>query len=147
MAVTGQLKAIGISVTVRHSTTFPGDALDPGATSTCFNSGTGTDWPDPVSLIGGLHDNPWLGEANLEELNRLEALSGQARLDGAVALAHRLVDEQAIVLPTDYLVYPFFMSERIGCGFVQPAIGAVDLLSLCIRDGAAQPTSSANPAP
>lgn len=147
VAVTGQLKAIGISVTVRHSDDFPGDALDPGSDIDMLQLGTGTDWPDPVSLIGGLHDNPWLGEANLEELNRLEALSGQARLDGAVALAHRLVDEQAIVLPTDYLVYPFFMSERIGCGFVQPAIGAVDLLSLCIRDGAAQPTSSANPAP
>jgi hypothetical protein len=38
------------------------------------------------------------------------------------------------------------MSERIGCGFVQPAIGAVDLLSLCITDDAATPTSSANPA-
>ena len=130
VAVTGQLKAIGISVTVRHSDDFPGDALDPGSDIDMLQLGTGTDWPDPVSLIGGLHDNSWLGEANLEELNRLEALSGQARLDGAVALAHRLVDEQALILPTGYPVYPFFMSERIGCGFVQPAIGAVDLLSL-----------------
>ncbi len=50
-------------------------------------------------------------------------------------------------MPTGYPVLPFFVSERIGCGFVQPAIGAVDLLSLCIKAGAATPTSSASPAP
>jgi hypothetical protein len=46
-------------------------------------------------------------------------------------------------------MYPFFMSERIGCGFVQPAIGAVDLLSLCINGGGAGPSApppSASPA-
>jgi hypothetical protein len=30
-------------------------------------------------------------------------------------------------------VYPLYVSQRIGCGFVQPALGAVDLLSLCLR--------------
>jgi ABC-type transport system substrate-binding protein/class 3 adenylate cyclase len=148
VAVTGQLKAIGITVTVRHPPTdYPDDALEPGSDIDLLNLGSGTDLPDPVALIGGLRDNPWLGEANLEELHRLEGLSGQARLDGAVAFAHRLVDEEALIVPTGYPVLPFFVSERIGCGFVQPAIGAVDLLSLCIKAGAATPTSSASPAP
>lgn len=147
VAVTGQLKAIGITVTVRHPADYPADAMEPGSDIDILQLGTGTDLPDPVSLIGGLRDNTWLGMANLDELDRLEGLSGQDRIDGAVAFARRLVDEEVLVLPTGYPVYPFFISQRIGCGFVQPAIGAVDLLSLCIRDGAATPTSSANPAP
>jgi hypothetical protein len=97
--------------------------------------------------MGGLDEIPWLGEANLAELARLERLSGKSRIDGAVALAHRVVAEQALVLPTGYDVFPFFISERIGCGFVQPAIGAVDLLSLCIKEEAATPTSSAGASP
>ena len=147
VAVTGQLKAIGITVTVRHPADYPADAMEPGSDIDILQLGTGTDWPDPVSLIGGLHDDVWLGAANLGELDRLEGLSGQDRIDGALAFAHRLVDEEALVLPTGYPVYPFFMSQRIGCGFVQPAIGAVDLLSLCLRDGAGAPTSSASGAP
>ena len=72
-----------------------------------------------------------------DEFERLRGLSGQARIAGAVAFARSLVDEQALVLPTGYPVFAFFVSERIGCGFVQPAIGAVDLLSLCVKDEAA----------
>ena len=147
VAVTGQLKAIGISVTVRHPEDHPGDALEPGSDVDLINMWSGTDLPDPVALIGALGDNPWLGEANLGELARLKGLTGQARIDAAVAFAHRVVEEELLVLPTGYPVYPFFMSERIGCGFVQPAIGAVDLLSLCIKGGAATPGSSATPAP
>ena len=147
VAVTGQLKAIGITVTVRHPVDYPGDALEPGSDVDLLHWGGGSDFPDPVALIGSLHEVPWIGKTNLDELARLGGLSGQARIDGAVAFAHRLVDEEALILPTGYPVYPFFMSERIGCGFVQPAIGAVDLLSLCIEDGSATPTSSATPAP
>lgn len=147
VALTGQLKAIGITVTVRHPDDYPGDALDPGSDVDLLSLDTGTDWPDPVALIGGLRDDLWLGKANLDELARLDGLSGQARIDGAIAFAHRLVHEEALVLPTGYPVYPFFMSERIGCAFVQPAIGAVDLLSLCIKNAAATSTSSATRAP
>jgi len=136
---------IGITVTVRRSDDFPGDALDPGSDIDLISLGSGGDYPDPVALMGGLHDNPWLGEANLRELDRLAGLTGQARIDGAVAFAHLLVDEQALVLPTGYPVYPFFVAERIGCGFIQPAIGGVDLLSLCIEDGTTAPVPSASP--
>ena len=138
VAVTGQLKAIGINVTVRHpEEDYPADALEPGSDIDLLGLGSGTEVPDPLALLGGLPENQWIGEANLDEFERLEGLSGQARIDGAVAFARSLVDEQALVLPTGYPVFAFFVSERIGCGFVQPAIGAVDLLSLCVRDEAA----------
>ncbi len=147
VAVTGQLKAIGITVVVRHADDYPADALDAGSTVDLLNWGTGTDYPDPVAFLGGLRADPWIGKANLADLDRLQTVSGQARIDGAAALARRLVDE-AIVLPHGYPVTPFFMSERIGCGFVQPALGSVDLLSLCVKPGAGgapAPSPSANP--
>jgi ABC-type transport system substrate-binding protein/class 3 adenylate cyclase len=147
VAVTGQLKAIGITVIVRHPSDYPGDAFDPGSTIDLLNYGSGADIPDPVALIGGLRDIPWLGKPNLDELVRLDGLSGQARIDGAVAFVHRVVHEQVLVLPTGYPVYPFFLSARIGCGFVQPAIGAVDLLSLCLKPRGASPTTTSSPAP
>ena len=106
-----------------------------------------TDYPDPVAFLGGLRADPWIGKANPAELDRLQTVSGQARIDGAAALARRLVDE-AIVLPHGYPVTPFFMSERIGCGFVQPALGPSTCSSLCVKPGAGgatAPSPSANP--
>jgi ABC-type transport system substrate-binding protein len=144
VAVTGQLKSIGINVTVRHDEDFPAGALEPGSNVDMVPFGTGSEIPDLVDIFGELHENIWLGEANLAELTRLEGLSGQARTDGAIAFARRLVEDEVLVLPAGYPVFPMFLSERIGCGFVQPAIGAVDLLSLCI-EGDAAPTSSSNP--
>ncbi len=120
--------------------------MEPGSDVDLLQLGTLQDVSDPVAMIGGLRDDLWLGEANLQEIDRLESLSGQARIDGAVAFARRLVDEESLILPTGYPVFPFVVSERIGCGFVQPAIGAVNLLGLCTKVGAEAP-SSASPAP
>jgi ABC-type transport system substrate-binding protein len=146
VALTGQLDAIGLEVTVvRHPEDFPADAFEPASEIDLLSYGMGTDIPDPVALISGLRDIPWIGEENLAELDRLEALRGQARIDGAAAFAQRIEDD-ALVIPTGYPTFPFFVSDRIGCGFVQPAIGAVDLLSLCIEDEAA-PASSTGAAP
>jgi hypothetical protein len=89
---------------------------------------------------------PWIGEENRLELDSLHGLRGEDRIDGAVAFADRIVDEEFLAIPTGYPVFPFFVSERIGCGFVQPAIGAVDLLSLCIDDERT-PASSAGASP
>ncbi len=144
VAVTGQLKAIGITVTVRHPEDFPGDALEPGSDVDMLQLGLGSDVPDPVALLRPLRDDSWIGEANLRELDRLEGLSGQVRIDEAASFAERVVDE-ALVIPTGYPVYPFFLSERIGCGFVQPAIGALDLLSLCVEEAATPSPSSSAP--
>jgi ABC-type transport system substrate-binding protein/class 3 adenylate cyclase/streptogramin lyase len=148
IAVTGQLKAIGITVTVRHGDpdNHPGPAFDKGSDVDLIAWGMGSDYPDPVALLGGLHDIPWIGPANLAELDRLNGLSGQDRVDGVVAFAHRLVDEQFLILPTSHAGTPFFLSDRLGCAFVQEAIGTVDFLSLCIKDSAT-PAASASPSP
>lgn len=147
VALTGQLQAIGIDVTiVRDPQDFPAGALEPGSEVDLVLLGTGTDIPDPVALMSGLRDNPWLGEANLAELDRLGGLEGQDRVDGAVTFAERVINDEALAIPTGYPVFSFFVSERIGCGFVQPAIGAVDLLSLCIEEEGT-PASSGSDAP
>jgi len=131
--IVGQLETIGITVEVRHpdSDEYPGDAFDPGSTIDLLDWGSGAELPDPVAFLGDLHDVSWIGEANLTELDRLQSLRGQARIDAAVAFAHRLADEESLIVPYGYPIDPFFMSEQIGCAFVQPAIGAVDLLTLC----------------
>lgn len=144
-AVTRQLAAIGITVSLSYppGTDYPGDGVfDTGSDIDLLNWGSGSYFSDPVGLLQGLHDVSWIGKANLDELTRLESAGEQDRIDGSVALAHQLVDTQFLVVPTGYSVYPFFTSERIGCGFVQPAVSGVDLLSLCVKDG-----STASPAP
>jgi ABC-type transport system substrate-binding protein/class 3 adenylate cyclase len=148
VAVTRQLQAIGISVTVRHGDPddHPGPAFQEGSGVDLIAWGMGSDFPDPVALLGGLHEIPWIGDANLAELDRLNTLSGEDRVDGVVAFAHRLVDEQFLILPTSHAGTPFFLSERLGCAFVQEAIGTVDFLSLCIKDSAT-PATSASPSP
>jgi ABC-type transport system substrate-binding protein/class 3 adenylate cyclase len=134
VAVTDQLKKIGVTVSVRHADDYPADALEPDSGVDLINLGTGSDIPDPVAFTQYLRDDAaWLGKDNLRALARLDTLTGQARIDATVDFVQRIVDEQALVVPYDYPVYPFFISERIGCGFVQPAIGAVDLLSLCVK--------------
>jgi hypothetical protein len=92
-----------------------------------------------------LADVGWLGKSNLDELARLNTLSGQDRIDGAVAFANRLVKDDYLIVPFSSPLYPFFISDRIGCGFIQPALGAVDLLSLCLKDGAAAATPTPSP--
>ncbi len=135
LEVKRQLKRIGITVAIRHpdGDEYPGDALDPGSDIDLLEFGTGSEFPDPAAFLHGLQENGWLGEANLRELARLNDLAGEARVRGAAALARRIVDEQFLVVPYGHPVYPFFIGDRIGCGFVQPAIGAFDLLSLCVK--------------
>jgi ABC-type transport system substrate-binding protein/class 3 adenylate cyclase len=146
-ALTGQLKAIGITLAVSHDGEWPTAAFAPGSSFDLVPIGLGTAYPDPVWLMIDLGGVPWLGEANLADLRRLQGLDGQARIDGAAAFARRVVDEEALVLPTGYPVYPFFISDRLGCAFVQPALGGVDLLSLCAKDGAATPSTPPGPSP
>jgi ABC-type transport system substrate-binding protein len=144
-AITGQLRKIGINVTVRHTDDHPGDTWEPNSGVDMINWGGFTDLVDPVAILRGLHDDAWLSAEDQAELDRLEGLTGQARIDAAVAFATRLEDD-ALVIPLNYPVFPFYISERLGCGFVQPAVGAVDLLSLCVDDPT-EPTSSISPTP
>jgi hypothetical protein len=148
-AVTRQLAAIGITVNLRYppGEDYPGDGVFAGKSDVdMLVWGSGADYSDPVTLLQGLHDVPWVGQANIDELTRLEGVGGQARVDGAVALANQLVDQQFLIMPTGYEVFPFFISDQVACGFVQPAIGGVDLLSLCDRSGTSQsPLPAASP--
>jgi ABC-type transport system substrate-binding protein len=149
-AIVEQLAAVGITVKLDPAKPdqYPGEAYDKGAEVDMYVAGMGTDLPDPAALIDGLHDVQWIGDANLAELDRLEALSGQQRVDAAAALAKRVADDEALVLPIDYGVNPMFISSRLGCGFVQPAVGTLDLLSLCVKgasSGAGSASSTASP--
>jgi ABC-type transport system substrate-binding protein len=144
--VTTQLNKIGINVTVRHppGQDFPGEGVFEGrGDADLLNWGIGADFPEAASLLGQMRDIAWIGKSNIDELTRLQGLSGQPRADGAAAIGRTLVDQDHFVLPVGYHVFPFFTSERIGCGFVQDAVGAVDLLSLCVEDGG----SAASPSP
>lgn len=128
-----QLKKIGVQVTVRHTDDFPGDALERGSHVDLIALYADTDYPDPVGLLRDMREDTWLGKALLTTAARLEILSGQTRIDHAVAFVKEVVDQQALIVPYGHPVYPFYVSDQIGCGFVQPALGAMDLLTLCIR--------------
>ncbi len=128
-----QLKAIGITVTIRRASDYPADAFQSGTDFDLVAHSTDSGTPDPVGLLGSLREDTWLGDAVHRSLARLENLSGQARIDQAVGFVDEVVHQRALVIPYGRPIYPFYVADRIGCGFVQPAIGAVDLLSLCIR--------------
>jgi ABC-type transport system substrate-binding protein len=136
VAVIGQLAAIGITVEVKRAEWELDEIFKPASDIDLIDLGTWTDLADPVDALRDLHDDQWLDSATIAELDALEDLTGQARIDGAVTLANRLVDGDYLVIPMSHAVFPFFIAERLGCGFVQPAVGALDLLSLCV-DGAA----------
>ena len=48
-----------------------------------------------------------------------------------VDLATKVTRTDHLVLPFGYGVYPMYLGDAVGCALVQPAIGAVDLLSPC----------------
>jgi ABC-type transport system substrate-binding protein len=131
--ITRQLKAIGMTVTIRRASVYSRDAFQSGADVDLVALSTDSGNPDPVGLLGGLREDAWLGDAILRTLARLGNVSGQTRIDQAARFADEVVHQQALVIPYARPIYPFYVADRIGCGFVQPAIGAVDLLSLCIR--------------
>jgi len=130
--VAGALAPIGITVEVRaFEDLLDGEVFDPDTEIDMFNGFLDTDYPDPVALMERLGDNGWIGEENLAELDRLGTLTGKERTDGAAAFAATVSDEEAYAIPYAYPIYPMYLGENVGCGYVQPALGAVDLLSLC----------------
>jgi ABC-type transport system substrate-binding protein len=130
--VAGSLAPIGITVEVRVVDDLIAEAFDPESEIDIYNGFLDTDFPDPASILRRhLGENDWIGEANRAELDRIQGLDGQERVDAAAAFARRLSDDEAYAIPYAYPIYPMYLGEHVGCGFVQPAIGAVDLLSLC----------------
>jgi len=131
-SLAGNLAPIGIEVEVRAVDGDPIEALTaPDADVDLFYGFLDTDFPDPAALLGSMRRIPWVPDPILAELDRVEALGGQKRVDAAVALAHRLSEEDFLAIPIAYPVFPMFIGETVGCAFVQPAIGAVDLAALC----------------
>jgi ABC-type transport system substrate-binding protein len=146
-AVTGQLEAVGIEVVVRPADEDPAEAFDEDSGIDLLDWGSGSEIPDPLAPLANLHDIPWMSDAHVREIERLADLSGQPRIDGAAALAREMSEEQALLVPYGYAINPFAMSEEVGCGFVQPALGLVDLLSLCAADAAPGAAPSAGSSP
>ena len=146
-AITRQLKEIGITVEIKRAEWEHEDFFQPDSGVDLVDLEMWTDVPDPVSLMGNLRNDGWLDEATLGELDRLEGLTGPERIDGAVAFAKKLVEDEVLLIPISHVTFPFFISERLGCGFIQPAIGAVDLLSLCVDGGNPGAPPSASPSP
>ena len=129
-----ELSQIGITVQIQRYEDPWEASIDPTLGIDLIFGATDTDHPDPVAQMERLSENARLPAADYLELSRLRPLTGQARYDGAAALARKIVDEEHLVIPFAYPVYPLYLGEHVGCGFVQPAIAAVDLLSLC-REG------------
>jgi peptide/nickel transport system substrate-binding protein len=129
--VKGALQEIGISVEVRVFDDLAAEIADPDTQVDVYNGFLDTYYADPVALMGLLAETGWIGETNLAELDRLNGLTGQERIDGAAALATRVSDDEVLAIPFGYPIYPMYLGQDVGCGYVQPAIGAVDLLSLC----------------
>jgi peptide/nickel transport system substrate-binding protein len=126
-----QLAPIGITVELTPFADLWGAWLGQEAGIDIMYGFTDTDHPDPVAQFEDVSDWVRLSETDLAELDRLWAVSGPARYEAAATLASRITDTDYLAVPIGYPVYPLYLGEDIGCGSVQPAIGAVDLLSLC----------------
>lgn len=131
----GQLGQIGIELEVRPVDGDPFEAINaPDSDVNVIDHALDSTYSDPAALLAtirGVRGVPWLPEPILEELDRVEGLEGQERIDETARLARRLSDEEFLAIPVSYPVYPMFIGESVGCAFVQPAIGAVDLAALC----------------
>ena len=92
--IAANLSEIGITVEIRDVETFD-EILDNANEIDMFNGFLDTDFPDPVSLLGNISDTDWIGETNLDELDRIRGLSGQERIDAAAAFATDVSNEQA----------------------------------------------------
>ncbi|MEO8229546.1 MAG: ABC transporter substrate-binding protein [Chloroflexota bacterium] len=130
-ALASQLVPIGITVKVERVEDPEASVQDPKSKVGLFDGWLDTDYPDPLALLGGIRARAWLPKADFTELDRIDGLDGQERVDAAIAFAARVTDQEGWVVPIGYPVYPLYLSDKVGCGYVQPAIGAVDLLSLC----------------
>jgi ABC-type transport system substrate-binding protein len=130
-AVASQLAPIGITVRVERVEDPVASVQDPKTKVGLLDGWLDTDYPDPLALLGGIRARAWLPKTDLAQLDRIDGLDGQERVDAAIAFASRVTDQEGWVVPIGYPVYPLYLSDKVGCGYVQPAIGAVDLLSLC----------------
>ncbi len=129
--IVSELSQIGITVTVQRSDDPTADAHADGSTIGLIEGVLDSDFPSAVDLLGALDFFAWLTPADSAELARIHGLDRDEGSRAAIALATKVDATEHLVIPYGYPVYPMFLGPHVGCGFVQPAIGAVDLSSLC----------------
>ena len=129
-AIRSNLAQIGITLDVRILTDDAGGPDDPKTEIDMVGWGLDPGYPVPVAASAGLASNDWIGTADIAELERLGPIAGQARLDDAATLAQQLA-AAGLVIPVGYATSVLYLGADVGCGRFQPAIAAVDLLSLC----------------
>jgi class 3 adenylate cyclase/ABC-type transport system substrate-binding protein len=132
--VANDLVAIGLGVRIIQTEDRVGKAHKPGTSISMMATGDIEEYPDPVPILDGLmNQTGWAGDARFAELKRIKQLSGVERLEAAAALAKELSDED-LILPLGFFVNSMYLSDKVGCAFVQPGMATVDLLGLCPKD-------------
>ena len=137
-----QLAAIGLEVEVRG---IPGAALNarlsrPGEPfDMTFLVTPNVDYYDPYAFLNLLFESRFIGRTNWSNLRspkydrRLRAASrlrGRARHRAYARLDVELARDVAPVAPISYLNEPTFVSKRVGCILLRPAL---DLATVCLK--------------
>lgn len=132
--VEDDLTAIGITVSITQPDNRVDEAHKSGTSISVMLAGDIEEYPDPVPILDGLMNaTGWAGDAQFTELERIKQLSGVERLEAAAALAKELSDED-LILPLGFFVNSMYLSDNVGCAFIQPGMATVDLLGLCPKD-------------
>jgi ABC-type transport system substrate-binding protein/class 3 adenylate cyclase len=132
--VADDLAAIGIAVGIIQPDNRFEEAHQPGTSISMMITGDSEEYPDPVPILDGLmNQTGWAGDARFAELERIKQLFGAERLAAAAALAKDLSDAH-LIIPLGYFVNSMYLSDNVGCAFVQPGMATVDLLGLCPKD-------------
>jgi ABC-type transport system substrate-binding protein/class 3 adenylate cyclase len=136
--VRDDLARIGIDLRIRVISNFD-VVFEPGARFDVLDWGTEFPYPDPVSFLEQmlLRDVPagWLPTGIRERIERVNHLSGQARLEAAIRLADRLATEDVPVVVVGTAEGGTVIGPRLGCRVFPPFGFGVDLAALCLVDG------------
>ena len=79
----------------------------------------------------------WLTADERSAIAGLKGLSDPERLDRALAIERRLVQEDPVIVPFAYQVWSSFIGDGVGCPVMQPGVMDLDLVALCPSDRAA----------
>jgi hypothetical protein len=133
--LSGQLRAIGITVEVERSEDPWAAAFRPDTSIDLIELGIGSAVPDAATFLRDLPEASWIDPASVTRIEQLLSLDGAQRTEAAAALARHVTDESNLLVPYGRGEFANYFGAGIGCAFVQPAIAAVDLLSLCRLEG------------
>jgi peptide/nickel transport system substrate-binding protein len=135
------LEAIGITLDIKEFDDPIAASGAPGNSLEIVNGFATMEYLDTATFLRSAVDPDrggtpagWLDPGIVASVRDLAGLTGAERAAAAAALARRLVDEDARLIP--FAVGAFagqYFSERIGCQVHQPAIPLMDLVALCIK--------------